>query len=111
MSTLYFIRLINYAQKYPPKACCSYFCCTPRHVLGEMEWNKRNFQRACRHYAMGARAGHSGCLSDLQDGVKIGAFDRDEYKRVLQDYKNAVEESRSKLRENSPLKQLMSLLG
>ena len=83
----------------------------PRHVLGEMEWNKRNFQRACRHYAIGARAGHSGCLSDLQDGVKIGAFDRDEYKIVLQDYKNAVKESRSEGRENSPLKQLMSLLG
>uniref|UniRef100_A0A7S2Q118 MYND-type domain-containing protein n=1 Tax=Skeletonema marinoi TaxID=267567 RepID=A0A7S2Q118_9STRA len=82
-----------------------------RHVLGEMEWNTRNFQRACKHYAIGADAGHSGCLSDLQDGVKVGAFDRNEYARVLQSYKKSVEESRSDQRENSPLKQLMFMLG
>eukprot|EP00984_Skeletonema_dohrnii_P034533 scaffold33586_cov186-Skeletonema_dohrnii-CCMP3373.AAC.3 len=86
-------------------------CTLSRHVLGEMEWNTRNFQRACKHYAIGAEAGHSGCLSDLQDGVKIGAFDRNEYAQVLQSYKKSVEESRSDQRENSPLKQLMSMLG
>jgi len=82
-----------------------------RHVLGEIEWNTRNFQRASKHYAIGAEAGHSGCLNDLKDCVKIGAFDRNEYARVLRAYKKSVEESRSDLRENSPLKQMMSMLG
>lgn len=82
-----------------------------RHVLGTIEWNARNYQRAGKHWAIGTEAGHSGCLSDLQDCVKIGAFDRNEYARVLKAYKNSVEESRSDLRENSPLNQFMSMLG
>jgi len=70
------------------------FSTSHRQVIGEIEWNTRNYRRACRHYAIGAAAGHSGCLNDLQDGVKIGAFDRNEYVGVLQAYENSIEERR-----------------
>ena len=69
-----------------------------RHVLGTMEGNDCNINRAYKHFIIAARSGYDGSLKQIGLGYKGGHVTKDEYANTLRTYKDTIDSMTSRQR-------------
>ena len=72
-----------------------------RHKLGCMEGEAGNYQRACKHFILAAKAGHEGSLEMVTKGFRSGYITKDEYESTLRAYHESQTEMKSEDRDKA----------
>ena len=72
-----------------------------RFNLGVLDELAGEFQRAYKHYVIGAKAGDEGCLKKLKDGFKDGFISKDDYSAALRNYQKLHENMKSANRDKA----------
>mmetsp|Transcript_14258 Transcript_14258/g.32304 ORF Transcript_14258/g.32304 Transcript_14258/m.32304 type:complete len:311 (+) Transcript_14258:101-1033(+) len=70
-------------------------CPLSRHKLGCVEGQKRNHDRALKHYLISAKMGHESSLDLIKDMFMGGTATKEQYADALKGYQDAVEEMKS----------------
>ena len=71
---------------------------TARYNLGCIEKNDGNEERAYKHFAMAAHAGHENALNYMKTGFKEGQVTNDEHGKALDEYQKSQDEMKSDIR-------------
>jgi len=66
-----------------------------RHNLGCIELDKRNHDRAVRHYLVSAKMGYAFSVESIKKMFMRGAATKEQYAQALKGYQAAVEEMKS----------------
>ncbi|EJK53976.1 hypothetical protein THAOC_26481 [Thalassiosira oceanica] len=74
-------------------------CVQARHNLGGDEAEKRNYDRAVRHYLISAKAGFQESVGNIKQLFMAGDATKEQYAEALKGYQDAVEEMKSHNRE------------
>ena len=73
-----------------------------RHNLGATEYNIGNYDRACKHYILAARAGYALSLDGVKHGyIKEGRVTKEEYANTLRAYQKSQDEMKSDARDKA----------
>jgi hypothetical protein len=72
-----------------------------RNNLGMMEKRTGNYQRACKHYIISARAGDKLSLDTVKLGYMAGYATKDQYANTLREYQKSQDEMKSEARDNA----------
>ena len=72
-----------------------------RHILGILEEVNGNFDRAMKHYIIGARSGDDKSLKEIGKGYKYGLVTKDEYASTLRAHKECQDRMKSAQREEA----------
>ena len=72
-----------------------------RYVLGVMEWQAGNQQRAYKHVIIAAKSGHKDSLEKVKEGFKSGLVTKDEYAQALRAYHEQQLEMKSEARDKA----------
>jgi TPR repeat protein len=76
-------------------------CTYSRFILGVDEANLGSFDRAIKHWLIGARFGDIRAVNKIKNSVAEGNATRDHYEQALEGYKQHLEDVRSDLRERA----------
>ena len=74
-----------------------------RHNLGCAEGQAGNYQRAYKHFILGATAGHKNSLDAVKGGFIQGAVTKEEYAQTLRGYQKWQDEVRSDARDKAEI--------
>ena len=74
---------------------------TSRHNLGAVEFNAGNYDLAVQHWMISAKMGHEGSLNNVKNMFNKGHATKAQYAEALFGYRDAVEETKSPLREEA----------
>jgi len=72
-----------------------------RHNLGSYEWGKGNHDRAVRHFLISAKMGNEISVEVIKKYFKAGFATKEQYAEALKGYKDAVEEMKSRDRDEA----------
>ena len=72
-----------------------------RHNLGAVEFNAGNYDLAVQHWMISAKMGHEGSLNNVKNMFNKGHATKAQYAEALFGYRDAVEETKSPLREEA----------
>ena len=72
-----------------------------RYILGAMEQEQGNIQRALMHWIIGARAGHEHCLDAVKQMFKFGGITKDGYANTLRAFHDRQKEMKSDMRDKA----------
>ena len=72
-----------------------------RYNLGWFEGKKGNHGRAVRHYLISARLGDEGSLEMIKKHFTAGFATKEQYAQALRGYQDAVEETKSRDRDDA----------
>ena len=70
-----------------------------RYSLGRIEMEASSFERAYKHFIIGAKAGEERSIQMLQSGFKDGYVTKDEYADALRAYQQRSDETNSAARD------------
>ncbi|EJK69437.1 hypothetical protein THAOC_09308, partial [Thalassiosira oceanica] len=72
-----------------------------RYNLGVIAGNKRDYDRAVRHYLIAAKMGDEGSVESIKEFFMAGRTTREQYAEALKGYQDAVEEMKSNDRDEA----------
>ena len=72
-----------------------------RNNLGCSETDVGNFERACKHFLISAKAGHKNSLNAIKVGVKDGFVKKHDYGEALRLYQKLHDDTRSAMRDEA----------
>ena len=72
-----------------------------RRIVANLEANIGNYERAYKHYLLGAKAGDEQCLKKVKTGFVEGYVTKDEYAGALRAYQKQHDETKSALRDEA----------
>ncbi|EJK48661.1 hypothetical protein THAOC_32523 [Thalassiosira oceanica] len=84
-------------------------CVEARHNLGMIEAQKKNYDRAVRHFLISAKMGYENSVESITRMFMRGQATKEQYTEALRGYQDAVEETKSTQREEA--KALMKRRG
>ncbi|EJK70872.1 hypothetical protein THAOC_07735 [Thalassiosira oceanica] len=76
-------------------------CVLSRYALGQEEWEKRNHERALRHFLISAKMGLKASLEPIKQMFFAGLTTKEQYAEALKGYQDAVEETKSHDRDEA----------
>ena len=72
-----------------------------RHILGLLEGNAGNDERAMKHFMVAARAGDNESLDKVKQGFMEGYVTKDDYAGTLRAYHESQTEMKSEARDKA----------
>ena len=72
-----------------------------RHNLGSIEGEKKNFDRAVRHFLISAKMGYKNSVEIIKNMFMAGLATKEHYAQALKGYQDAVEDTKSPEREEA----------
>ena len=72
-----------------------------RHILGMMEGEAGNFQRAMKHLIISAKSGEDRSLDGVKKGYMSGHVTKEQYANTLREYQNTQDEMKSDSRDKA----------
>ena len=72
-----------------------------RHNLGDVEYNKQNYELAVQHWMISSKMGDEDSLNRIKYMFKMGQATKEQYAEALLGYRDAVEETKSPQREEA----------
>ena len=72
-----------------------------RYNLGHYEVDKRNYDRALRHWMIAAKMGHQGSVEQVKRAFMAGLATKEQYAEALKGCEDAVEETKSHDRDEA----------
>jgi len=72
-----------------------------RHNLGVKEAQKGNFERAIKHFMIGAKSGHNESMEKIQQLYSLGILSKDDYTKALRNYQAYLGEIKSVQRDKA----------
>ena len=80
-------------------------CAAPsvKSNLGCLHSEAGDYERACKHFVISARAGYELSLKGIKYGYEDGFITKDEYSEILRAYQKKQEDMKSKMRDECPL--------
>ncbi|EJK56180.1 hypothetical protein THAOC_23985 [Thalassiosira oceanica] len=76
-------------------------CPLSRHKLGCVEGQKRNHDRAVRHFLISAKMGYKDSIEIIKEMFMAGVTTKEQYAEALRGYQDAVEEMKSHDRDEA----------
>ena len=70
-----------------------------RDILGDIEWDAGNFERALKHWMISARAGYDISLKAIRKAFVSGYVSKDEFEMVLRAQKESKDKTKSHQRD------------
>ena len=72
-----------------------------RYLLGNEEWENGNYERALKHYIIGAKQGEEDAPKMLMVAFKDGKISKEDFTATLRAHQAAVDETKSPMREEA----------
>ena len=72
-----------------------------RHILGMMEGQAGNYQRAMKHCLISTKSGDDRSLDGVKKGYMSGYITKEQYANTLREYQNSQDEMKSDARDKA----------